>query len=125
VSSILIVTADSYGPNGNRQQAGYIPLRQSHSRLYADGTYEYRSDNNGSLTKRTNISTQQVTLYTWDHRNRLTDLTDQAADGTVTQHVHCSYNAADQRIAKQIDSNADGTYEQTPAHRRSVRSNKP
>ncbi len=40
----------------------------------ADGTYNYAHDDEGDRTSRTEIATGAVTVYTWDHRNRLTPL---------------------------------------------------
>jgi RHS repeat-associated protein len=52
-----------------------------------------------------------LTEYTWDHRNRLTQVTFKNNTGTVTKRVSYDYDVFDRRIAKDVDSTGDGTFE--------------
>jgi YD repeat-containing protein len=57
-------------------------------------TYSYSYDAEGNLIERTNIATGAVTDYTWDARDRLTEVTDYAsAGGPATQAVQYYYDA--------------------------------
>ncbi len=49
--------------------------------------------------------------YTWDHRNRLTDVVFKTSGGTVTKKIQYQYDVFDRRIGKKIDATGDGTYE--------------
>ena len=48
------------------------------NRLLSDGLFNYEYDAEGNRIKRTNIATGYVTEYTWDLRNRLTQVIDVA-----------------------------------------------
>ena len=49
------------------------------------------------------------TLYSWDHRNRLTAVTEGDANGRTTKEVEYTYDVFDRRIAKDVDDDGDGT----------------
>jgi YD repeat-containing protein len=44
------------------------------NRLLTDGTYNYRYDAEGNMTHRTGIASGVDTEFTWDQRNRLTNI---------------------------------------------------
>src|SRR5262249_39657676 len=70
----------SYDANGNRAMTGYTT--GTGNRLTSDGTYSYTYDNEGNtLTK--SASGSGETDYTWDYRNRLTDVKVKNSSGTV------------------------------------------
>ena len=71
----------SYDANGNRINTGYSTT--TNNRLVSDGVYNYTYDNEGNRTRRTRISDGSVTEYTWDRRNRLTNVTERATVGGV------------------------------------------
>lgn len=96
----------SYDSNGNRTNSGYST--DTNNELSTDGTYSYQYDAEGNRSQRTTIATGDVVLYTWDARNRLTDLTYKDSSGTTTSHTHYVYDVFDRRIGKYIDSNGDG-----------------
>ncbi len=96
----------SYDDNGNRTNTGYDT--GDNNQLLSDGTYDYEYDAEGNRTKRTNIATGDYTEYEWDHRNRLTAVTEKDANDTTISRVEYTYDVFDRRIAKDIDSDGDG-----------------
>jgi len=100
--------------NGNRNTCGGASQSASgtHNRLQFDGTFNYTYDNEGNTTRRTRIVGGQVTDYAWDHRNRLSSVTDRvSAAGAKTQQVEYIYDAFDQLTGKRVSTqfNASGT----------------
>ncbi|XZE43934.1 RHS repeat-associated core domain-containing protein [Pirellulaceae bacterium SH467] len=109
-------TAESYNldENGNRKSSGGASQSASgtHNRLQTDGTYNYTYDNEGNVTRRTKISDNTVTDYTWDYRNRLATVTDKvSASGATLKQVEYTYDAFDQRTAKRVDIDGNGTWD--------------
>ncbi|WP_353928958.1 Ig-like domain-containing protein [Okeanomitos corallinicola TIOX110] len=105
----------TYDANGNRITSsihgnGYVTGEGN--RLLSDGTYNYEYDNEGNLTKQTEITTGKVQELTWDYRNRLIAIVDKDAEGNETQRVEFTYDAFNRRIAKAVDTNPQDT---TPA----------
>ena len=98
--------AYSYDANGNRTNTGY--QTGANNQLLSDGTYNYIYDNEGNRTSRTNIATGEVTSYSWDYHNRLTNVVTQNSSGAVTESVAYTYDAYDRRIAKVIDADGAG-----------------
>jgi RHS repeat-associated protein len=98
----------TYDLNGNRTGGGYATALNNQTT--SDGTYTYQYDGEGNRTRRTHIVTGAVTEYTWDHRNRLTAITERAsATGPITARFEYTYDALNRRIAKSLDTNGDGT----------------
>jgi RHS repeat-associated protein len=97
-SSSLPNESYSYDLNGNR----LAYQTSADNRLMSDGTYSYTYDNEGNRTSRTNIATGEVTTYTWDYRNRLTQVTTTNASGTVTMQANYTYDVFDRRIGKVV-----------------------
>jgi RHS repeat-associated protein len=84
----------SYDANGNRTNTGYST--GSDNRLTSDGTYRYTYDAEGNRTaKFVDVNTNgqldtgdtNITEYTWDYRNRLTNVTERATYGGATTKV--------------------------------------
>ena len=105
----------TYDANGNRITSsihgnGYVTGKGN--RLLSDGKYNYEYDNEGNLTKQTEIATGKVQELTWDYRNRLVAFVDKDAAGKETQRVEFTYDAFNRRIAKAVDTNPQDT---TPA----------
>jgi RHS repeat-associated protein len=102
----------SFDSNGNRNMTGYST--GSDNLTSSDGTYNYGYDADGNLVSRTQIastySTDYRTTYTWDYRNRLTDVENFDNNGVLTQHVHYVYDVFDHLIATEVDTTGDGTY---------------
>lgn len=98
----------TYDANGNRITSnihgnGYVTGQGN--RLLSDGKYNYEYDNEGNLTKQTEIATGKVQELTWDYRNRLVAMVDKDAEGNETQRVEFTYDAFNRRIAKSVDTN--------------------
>jgi YD repeat-containing protein len=110
-------TSENYGLDSNGNRTGSANASQSssgsHNRLQADGTYSYLYDNEGNVTRRTKLSDLKVTDYTWDYRNRLTTVTEKisASATTFTKKTEYTYDAFDQRTAKRVDVDGNGTWD--------------
>ncbi|MGH7134287.1 MAG: RHS repeat-associated core domain-containing protein, partial [Pirellulales bacterium] len=102
----------SFDANGNRNSTGYTT--GSGNLMSSDGTYDYQHDADGNTTIRTQIastySTQYQTTYTWDYRNRLTDVEYYDNNDVLTKHVHFVYDVFDHLIATEVDPNGGGSY---------------
>lgn len=108
--------AESYNldANGNRRTATGVSQSAAgtHNRLQTDGSFNYIYDNEGNVTRRTRIVGGQVTDYTWDHRNRLTSVTERvSATGAITKKVEYVYDLFDQRVGKRLDIGTIGTWD--------------
>jgi RHS repeat-associated protein len=67
----------AYDANGNRTLTHHgNTIVESNNRLISDGIYNYSYDHEGNRTGRMHIATGLTTLYNWDHRNRLINVTD-------------------------------------------------
>ncbi len=109
--------AYTYDDTGNRTDSSFVT--GDHNRLLSDGTYTYLYDANGNRTARfvdadssgtLNTGDTSITEYTWDHRNRLTSVTDRDTYGgdaaPVVNYVYDMYNRL---IHKELDGDGDGT----------------
>jgi YD repeat-containing protein len=94
----------TFDHNGNRTMSGY--QTGTDNRLTNDGTYTYQYDAEGNRTRRTKTATGEVTEYEWDYRNRLVQVTEKKAQGTVTQVVEYVYDVFDRRIGRKLDMTA-------------------
>src|SRR5207245_1235394 len=70
------------------------------NRLTADGTYTYSYDNDGNMVGRTRTSDSQVTTYTYDYRNRLTEVLIKTSGGVTVQDDRFTYDVENRRIGK-------------------------
>jgi RHS repeat-associated protein len=102
----------SYDKNGNRTNTGYST--GSANLITSDSTFNYQHDADGNETVRTRISNNYAadykTTYTWDYRNRLTDVQYYDNNSVLTKHVHFVYDVYDSLIATEVDSTGSGTY---------------
>jgi RHS repeat-associated protein len=96
----------TYDDNGNRDNGGFTP--GTNNRLTTDGTYNYTYDDEGNITKRTKISDNSYTDYAWDHRNRLTSVTDKTSGGTQTQQITYSYDAFNRLVKRTYQTTSGG-----------------
>ncbi|HVA46740.1 MAG TPA: RHS repeat-associated core domain-containing protein, partial [Pirellulales bacterium] len=102
----------SFDKNGNRNMTGYSA--GSDNLMTSDGTFNYQHDADGNTTVRTQIastySTQYKRTYSWDYRNRLTDVEYYDNNGVLTKHVHYVYDVFDHLLATEADTTGSGTY---------------
>jgi RHS repeat-associated protein len=108
-----------FDASGNRKGTGGTSQSATgtHNQLQTDGTYNYTYDGEGNTLTRTHIASGSVTQYSWDHRNRLTSVTDRvSASGSVTQRVEYIYDAFDQRVGKRLDADGNSSFERYEAY---------
>ena len=102
----------SYDSNGNRTNTGYST--GTNNQLTSDGTFNYTYDAEGDRTSRTRISTAYATdyqtTYTWDYRDRLTDVEYFDNNSVLTKHVHYTYGVFDHLLATEVDTTGGGSY---------------
>ena len=103
----------SFDATGNRTNTGYST--GTNNQLSSDGTYNYLYDANGNMTKKTTIATGAYVTYTWDYRNRLTDVQAYNSSNVLQSHEHYTYDVFDQLIERQVDPTGGGTYTTTQA----------
>ncbi len=99
----------AYDDNGNRNTNGNVP--GADNRQASDASWTYSYDANGNMIKKIRKSDNKEINYTYDHRNRLTDINDQTS--TPTKKVHYGYDALNRRYLMTLDNNADGSIEKT------------
>lgn len=104
----------TYDDNGNRTNVGYTTT--TNNRLQSDSVYLYEYDAEGNRISRTNITTDEVTKYDWDHRNRLTRVVTKSASDQITKEVKYTYDMLDRRIAKSVDEDDSGPGTVTVTH---------
>jgi RHS repeat-associated protein len=88
----------TYDKEGNRTMTGYVT--SIGNRLTSDGTYSYTYDQDGNMLTQTRISDGQVTSYTWDFRNRLTEVLIKTSGATTVQDDKFTYDIENRRIGK-------------------------
>jgi len=96
----------SYDENGNRTMTGYST--GTNNQLSSDGTYNYTYDDEGNRLTKTDTSTGDKEEYTWDWRNRLTNVTFKDSNGTVTKTVDYAYDYLNQLIRRTFDDDGAG-----------------
>ncbi len=89
-----------FDPNGNRNTSGFATAASNQTT--SDGTYIYAYDAEGNLTSKTAIAGGNQVLYTWDNRNRLTEV-DQVVGGTRSVVAQYTYDAMN-RLIKVVEA---------------------
>ena len=103
-----ISTTIGYDPNGNRNTGGFQVSSvggTGNNQIAGDATYTYQYDAEGNIILRTKRDNSGYTTYQWDHRNRLTKVTDYSfITGAFreTQRVEYTYDALDQLIGRKV-----------------------
>ena len=97
-----------YDANGNRTEGAYST--GTANQLLSDGVYTYTYDNEGNRLTQTTIVGGSVTAYTWDNRNRLTEVDHYASSAayaakTSDWSVQYTYDYLDRQIQRKVDSN--------------------
>jgi RHS repeat-associated protein len=102
----------SFDANGNRNSTGYST--GSDNLITSDGTFNYAHDADGNTISRTRISSatasDYLTTYTWDYRNRLTDVEYYDNSTVLTKHVHYVYDVFNGLIGEEDDDTGSGSY---------------
>jgi RHS repeat-associated protein len=101
-------TDETFTWDANGNPSGGSNTVGTNNRLTSDGTYNYTYDDEGNQTRRTKISDSSYTDYTWDHRNRLTNVTNKTSGGTSTMSADYAYDVYDRRIKKVVDADGAG-----------------
>ena len=96
----------AYDANGNRLSA--TNTVGAGNRLLADAVFDYAYDPEGNLTSKTDRASGTVTDFVYDYRNRLTDVTVTAADGTLLMEAEYVYDVFDRRIVTSVDEDGSG-----------------
>ena len=98
--------AFTYDAAGNRNDA--TNTVGVGNRLLADDTYDYDYDKEGNLVTKTERSTGEITRYTYDHRNRLTNVETESSGGIMLSTAEYVYDVFDRRIVKRVDPDGPG-----------------
>jgi RHS repeat-associated protein len=94
-----VMAVYTYDANGNRLDAdGVTATYDGQDRLLSHGTNTYSYTANGELTRKTDISTNQVTQFGYDVLGNLTSVT--LPDGT---HIEYLIDGLNRRIGKQVN----------------------
>ena len=81
----------AYDANGNRNTTGFTTTTDN--RMTTSPGFRYLYDNEGNLIRKTNTTNGSYTLYTWDHRNRLTKATERTFAGSFVSEINYEYDA--------------------------------
>jgi len=103
----------SFDNTGNRTNTRYTT--GTNNQLTSDGTFDYTYDHEGNRVTRTRVSSgsadDYLTTYTWDYRNRLTDVNYYNNSSVLTKHIHYVYDVYDHLIGTEIDATTgSGSY---------------
>ncbi|UUO05343.1 hypothetical protein M4951_18415 [Blastopirellula sp. J2-11] len=101
----------TYDENGNRIDGSKVI--GAGNQILSDGTYNYTYDDEGNITRKTNIADGSYTVYEWDFRNRLASVTNYDVSDVKLQKVAYGYDAFNNLISRDLDSNGDGTVDQS------------
>lgn len=97
----------AWDATGNRVAGGRVI--GTNNQLLADGQFTYTWDAEGNISSRTRTSDGAVTRYQYDHRNRLTSVTEETAAAVITRSSTMTYDAFDRRIARTVDLDGAGS----------------
>ncbi len=90
-----------YDQNGNRLGAEVI--LGANNQLLRDQDYTYTYDNEGNRISQIRRSNNESLTFTYDHRNRMTDVVQRNASGMLTGSARFMYDTLDRRIL--VESN--------------------
>lgn len=90
-----------YDANGNRLTAnGSTYATGANNRLLSDGTNSYTYDAEGNITRITNTATGAYKDLSWDHRNRLTQVTGYDSSATEQWRVAYVYDSLNRLVER-------------------------
>ncbi|EMI42894.1 protein containing Coagulation factor 5/8 type [Rhodopirellula sp. SWK7] len=104
----------TYDSTGNRIDGNNVI--GSNNRLLYDGTFDYEYDDEGNRTSKTNRVTSEKTEYVYDHRDQMIEIRQLDSLGNLTETIKYAYDDSGHRIAKGIDTDADGTIDQSESY---------
>jgi RHS repeat-associated protein len=90
----------SYDANGNRTLSGY--QTGPGNELLSDGQFTYTYDKDGNLLSKRDAS-GDVWSYSWDYRNRLTEVKETNAQGVVVLDEQFVYDVNDHLIGEAVN----------------------
>ena len=97
----------TYDDTGNRTNTGYETLVDNLTT--SDGIYNYGHDREGNREIRTEITTGNYDLYSWDHRNRLVSVESYNSGGTLVEQIDYKYDAFNRMIQRSHDADGAGS----------------
>ncbi|MCR9296031.1 MAG: AHH domain-containing protein, partial [bacterium] len=96
----------AYDVNGNRLNNG--EQIGSDNRILSDAEADYAYDADGNLTRRLIRASGEIWEYSYDHRQRLTDVVQWDAAGDALLSVQYVYDVFDRRVQRIVDADGDG-----------------
>jgi RHS repeat-associated protein len=98
----------TYDADGNRLNGSSDYPVGAYNQVAHDGEYTFQYDAEGNLTRRTNEA-GDYTIYTWDHRNRLTEVTQYSESEELMSRVEYTYDAFNQLIGRKVFNGSSST----------------
>ncbi len=96
----------AWDSDGNRivsTHQGTSVETDANNRIRTDGTFDYQYDDEGNRILATRRATGEQIRYTWDHRNRLTEVSYHKVSGEETAFVQYGYDAENRRVTRLAD----------------------
>lgn len=94
----------TFDANGNRTAVGSQAWTVgANNRITTDGTYNYEYDDEGNLTKQTEIATGKYRTFTWDNRNQLTKVIDYSASNVILASTDYLYDSFGRVVQHKCD----------------------
>ncbi len=91
----------TYDANGNRTSNGSIV--EDNNQIVVDNEFAYTYDDEGNLTSKLEIATDNISNYSYDHRNRLVRYEKRNASGEPTSEARYSYDALNRLIGMKVN----------------------
>ena len=96
----------TFDETGNRIGGDYVVSAKNRTDESTD--YEYEYDRNGNRIKRLDTSDNSYELYTFDHRNRLTDVDFYNSSDTLLKTIDYAYDAFNRMVRRTFDADGPG-----------------
>ncbi len=93
--------AYAYDAAGNHTGNGQTV--DTSNRVTSDDRFNYAYDNEGNLTAKTESTTGDVTTFTYDYRNRLTEAIRKSSGGIILSDAKYIYDVFDRVIARDVN----------------------
>ncbi len=90
-----------YDSNGNRTADGALAFQiGDNNRIQSDDTFIYQYDGEGNLIRKTRSEDDSYIAYSWDHRNRLTEVSSYSDEDILVGSATYVYDALNQLIVR-------------------------